>query len=61
MNLELQPESEVTKLYVKRKGAGRGLVCRERCIKEEVKSLTWYVQGSLEESIEAVTLKSSEP
>ena len=40
---KLHPKSDVDRLYVKRKGGGRGLISVEKCIREEENSFVFYV------------------
>ena len=46
----LHPKSDLDRLYVKRKEGGRGLICVERCIKEEENSVGFSV-ANLEENL----------
>ena len=50
----LHPNSDVDRLYVKRKEGGRGLISVERCIREEENSLGFYVANSEENLIRGV-------
>ena len=54
MNKALNPNSDVARLYVKRKEGGRGLISVEHCVKEEENSLAWYIQNSNENMLEMV-------
>ena len=56
MNKALNPNSDVARLYVKRKDGGRGLISIEDCVKEEENNLAWYVQNSNEEMLQIVKL-----
>ena len=51
----LHPKSNVDILYVKRMERGRGLKSVERCIREEEKSLGFYVANSKENLIRGVS------
>ena len=51
----LHPKSNVDILYVKRMERGRGLKSVERCIREEEKSLEFYVANSKENLIRGVS------
>ena len=51
----LHPKNDVDRLYVKRKGVGRGLVSVEQRIREEENSLGFYVANSEEKLIRGVT------
>ena len=42
----LHPESDVDRLYVKRKEGGTGLIDVEQCVREEENSLGFYVANS---------------
>ena len=50
----LHPKSDVDRLYVKRKEAGRGLISAERCIREEENSLGFCVANSEENLIRGI-------
>ena len=50
----LHPKNNVDRLYVKRKGVGRGLVSVEQRIREEENSLRFYVANSEEKLIRGV-------
>ena len=54
MNKALNPKSDVSRLYVRRKEGGRGLIGIENCVKTEENSLAWYVKNSTEEMLEMV-------
>ena len=51
----LHPKRDVSRLYVKRKDGGRGLISVERCIREEENSLGFYVAKSEENLIRGVS------
>ena len=44
----MHPESDVDRLYMKRKEGGRGLISVEQCVKGEENSLGFYVANSEE-------------
>ena len=48
MNKELHPRSDVARIYVARKKGGRGLICCESCVKEEMNNLSWNIKNSEE-------------
>ena len=48
MNKELHPRSDVARIYVPRKKAGRDLVSCKCCVRREENSLSWYVRNSEE-------------
>ena len=50
----LHPNSDVDRLYIKRKEGGRGLMSVERCAREEGNSLGFYVDNSEENFINGV-------
>ena len=56
MNKALNPNSDVARLYVKRKEGGRGLIGIERCIRSEENNLAWYIKNNSERMIEMVKL-----
>ena len=49
----LQQKSNVDRLYIPRKDAGRGLIAIEGCVQLAVKSLEVYVHGSEERLLQA--------
>ena len=51
---ELQPKSNVTRLYIKRKEEGRGLMSVRQCVTEEEKSVVCYSASSQEDLIRGV-------
>ena len=51
----LNPKGDLDRLYVKRKGGGRGLISVERCIREEENSLGFYVANQEENFIRGVS------
>ena len=51
----LHPKSDVDRYYVKRNEGGRGLISVERCIREEEKSLGFYVANWEENLIRGVS------
>ena len=50
----LHPKSDMDRLYVRRKGGGRGLISMERCVKEEKNSLGVYDANSEENLLRGV-------
>ena len=52
----LNPKSDVDRLYIKRKGGGKGLMSVERCIREGENSLRFYVANSEEKLIRGVAV-----
>ena len=50
MDRELHPQSDLDRLYVKRKEGGRCLISEVQCIRKEENSLGFYVTN-LEESL----------
>ena len=54
MNKELNPNSEVSRLYVSRKEGGRGFTRVKSCVRAEENSLAWYINSSTEEILEMV-------
>ena len=48
MNKELQPRSDVARIYVPRKKGGRGLISRESCVRRKENNSSWYVRNSEE-------------
>lgn len=54
MNKELHPKSDVDRLYVSRKGEGRGLIECKMCAKAEENGFGWYVKHYIEPFIVAV-------
>ena len=49
----LHPKSDVDRLYITRKEAGRGLVSIEDCVELAIRGLEVYVHGSKERLIQA--------
>ena len=54
MNRELQPRSDVARLYVSGKNGGRGLTECENKVKGEKNDLGWYVKNNIEPLLLAV-------
>ena len=52
----LNPKSDVDRLYIKRKGGGKGLISVEHCIREGENSLRFYVTNSEEKLIRGVAV-----
>ena len=48
MNIELNPRSDVARIYVPRKKGGRGLISCKSCVMREENNLSWYVRISEE-------------
>ena len=48
INKELNPRSDVARIYVPRKKGGRGLISCESCVRREENNLSWYVRNSEE-------------
>ena len=51
----LHPNSDIDRLYMKRKEGGRSLISVERCIREEENSLGFYVANSEENLIRRIS------
>ena len=51
----LHPKSDVDRLYILRKGGGRGLISTENCVELAIRGLEVYVRGSQERLIQAAT------
>ena len=54
MHKGLNPNSDIDRLYVKRKHGGRGLIGVETSVRAEENNLAWYVKNNVEEMITAV-------
>ena len=54
MNRKLHPRSNVSRLYLKRRDGGRGLISVEDCVEGERKGLNEYVTASKEEMVMCV-------
>ena len=54
MNKELQPRSDVARIYAPREKGGRGLISCESCVRREENNLSWYVKNSEEALLKKV-------
>jgi len=54
MTKEFYTKSDTARLYVSRKGGGRGLINSEECVRTEENSLSWYIENSNEEMLASV-------
>ena len=54
MHKGLHPKSNVDRLYISRKEAGRGLVSSEGTIRSEENNLVWYLKNTNESLFQGV-------
>ena len=53
-------KDDVHRLYIKRKGGGRGLISIEKCVDEAIAGLQYYAQNSQEKLISVACRSSGE-